>query len=123
MLNIKDLPWLQPQKALLCAAHAAQRLAHALLLHEARGAGGHALALWSAQLVLCTDVSRAPCGVCPACRRAASSHQLDLRVLHLIDDSRQIRIEQVRELIADLALTSHQGGFKVAIVSPADALN
>jgi len=29
----------------------------------------------------------------------------------------------VRELIAELSLTSHQGGYKVAIVSPADALN
>ena len=123
MLNINDLPWLQPQMARLRAAHAAKRLAHAFLLHEARGAGGHALALWSAQLVLCTDVSRAPCGVCPACRRAASSQHPDLRVLQPIEDSRQIRIEQVRELIADLALTSHQGGYKVAIVSPADALN
>jgi DNA polymerase III subunit delta' len=123
MLNINDLPWLKPPKALLCAAHAAQRLAHALLIHEARGAGGHALALWAAQLVLCTDASRAPCGVCLGCRRAASSQHPDLRVLQPIEDSRQIRIEQVRELIADLALTSHQGGYKVAIVSPADVLN
>jgi DNA polymerase-3 subunit delta' len=39
------------------------------------------------------------------------------------EDSRQIRIEQVRELSADLALTSHGGGYKVGIISPADALN
>src|SRR5262249_51143686 len=37
--------------------------------------------------------------------------------------SRQIRIEQVRELGQELALTSHQRGYKVGIVSPADALN
>jgi len=107
----------------LRAAHACGRLAHALLIHEARGAGGDALALWVAQLVLCADARRAPCGVCMACRRAAGSQHPDLAVLQPIEDSRQIRIEQVRELIADLALTSHQGGYKVALVSPADALN
>jgi DNA polymerase-3 subunit delta' len=39
------------------------------------------------------------------------------------EDSRQIRIEQVRELSAELALTSHAGGYKVGILTPADALN
>jgi DNA polymerase-3 subunit delta' len=39
------------------------------------------------------------------------------------ESSRQIRIEAVRDLAADLALTSHAGGYKVAVVSPADALN
>ena len=39
------------------------------------------------------------------------------------ESGRQIRIEQVRELAAELALTSHAGGYKVAVLSPADALN
>ncbi len=41
----------------------------------------------------------------------------------LVEESRQIRIEQVRELADELALTSHQGGYKVGILTPADALN
>jgi DNA polymerase-3 subunit delta' len=39
------------------------------------------------------------------------------------EDSRQIRIEQVRDLAAELALTAHAGGYKVGIVVGADALN
>jgi len=39
------------------------------------------------------------------------------------EESQQLRIEQVRELAAELALTSHQGGYKVGILSPADSLN
>lgn len=120
---IEDLPWLEPQKALLRGAYAAGRLAHALLIHESRGAGGNVLASWAAQLALCTDANRAPCGACAGCRRAASAQHPDLTTLQPIEESRQIRIEQVRELIAELALTSHQGGYKVAIISPADALN
>lgn len=120
---IKDLPWLDPQKALLRGAYAAGRLTHALLIHEARGAGGDVLASWAAQLILCTDLNHPPCGVCASCRRAASTQHPDLIRLQPIEDSRQIRIEQVRDLTAEFALTSHQGGYKVAIVSPADALN
>lgn len=119
----KDLPWLHPQQALLRGAYAAGRLAHALLIHEARGAGGDMLAFWAAQLVLCTDAKQPPCGTCAGCTRAAAATHPDLIVLRPLEDSRQIRIEQVRELSAELALTSHQGGYKVAILSPADALN
>jgi DNA polymerase-3 subunit delta' len=115
-------PWLQGQRATLRAAHAAGRFPHALLVHEASGAGGEWLALWAAQLVLCREAG-APCGVCRECRRVAALAHPDLTLLGLIEESRQIRIEQVRELSADLALTSHGGGYKVAILSPADALN
>jgi len=47
----------------------------------------------------------------------------DLITLRLVEESQQIRIEQVRELSEELSLTSHQGSYKVGVVSPADALN
>jgi DNA polymerase-3 subunit delta' len=53
----------------------------------------------------------------------ASLHHPDVTWVRLEEDSRQIRIEQVRELAAGLALTSHGGGYKVGILSPADTLN
>jgi DNA polymerase III subunit delta' len=40
-----------------------------------------------------------------------------------LDDSRQIKIEQVRELTQELALTSHQGRYKVGVLAPADSMN
>jgi DNA polymerase-3 subunit delta' len=101
------LPWLNKEMATLRAAHEADRMPHALLIHEAPGAGGDWLANWIARLLLQTDRDVHPdwIGVRP------------------IEDSRQIRIEQIRELAQELALTSHQGGYKVGIVSPADVLN
>jgi len=96
---------------------------HGLLIHEAPGAGGDWLARWVAQLVLCSETERAPCGVCNACRRAAVGQHPDLLELRPLEESRQIRIEQVRELAQELALTSHQGGYRVGVLSPADALN
>jgi|SRR5579863_9767475 len=105
------------------AAQRAGRLPHALLLQEASGAGGEWLAAWLAQLVLCERPDEAPCGRCPCCRRVAALQHPDLTWVRPLEDSRQLRIEQVRELAADLALTSHGGGYKVGVFSPADALN
>ncbi|MDB6107221.1 MAG: holB, partial [Gammaproteobacteria bacterium] len=101
------VPWLSKEMAALRAAYEADRMPHALLIHEAPGAGGDWLAHWIAQLVLKTDRNQHP----------------DWINVRPIDDSRQIRIEQVRELAQDLALTSHQGGYKVGVLSPADVLN
>jgi DNA polymerase-3 subunit delta' len=115
--------WLSAETATLAAAYAADRMPHALLIHEAPGAGGDWLALWAAQLVLCTQPATAPCGVCASCRRVLAGQHPDILALRLIEESQQIRIEQVRELSQELALTSHQGSYKVGIVSPADALN
>ncbi len=115
--------WLSAETATLAAAYAADRMPHALLIHESPGAGGEWLALWTAQLVLCTQKDQAPCGVCSACRRVLTGQHPDILTLRLLEESQQIRIEQVRELSAELALTSHQGGYKVGMLSPADALN
>jgi DNA polymerase-3 subunit delta' len=124
-------PWLDTETTTLHAAYTADRMPHGLLIHEAPGAGGDWLATWVAQLVLCTnrrqgDVSdgqKSPCGQCVGCLRVLAGQHPDVASLRPIDDSRQIRVEQVRELAQELSLTSHQGGYKVGILSPADVLN
>lgn len=116
-------PWLAAPTAALAAAHAAERMPHALLVHEAPGTGGDSLAAWAASLVLCTRQAAAPCGECASCRRVVTLQHPDVSWLRPQEDSRQIRIEQVRELSAQLSLTSHGGGYKVGIITPADALN
>jgi DNA polymerase-3 subunit delta' len=116
-------PWVVPATAALAAAYRAGRLPHALLIHEAPGAGGDWLAHWAARLVLCERPGEAPCGQCRGCRRALAWQHPDLTLVAPIEDSRQIRIEQLRDLAAELALTSHSGGYKVGILTPADSMN
>jgi DNA polymerase-3 subunit delta' len=116
-------PWLAAPMAALGAAHEQGRMPHALLIHEAPGTGGDWLAGWAAALVLCEPRKAAPCGKCTACRRTAGLLHPDVNWVRPQEDSRQIRIEQVRELSGELALTSHSGGYKVGILTPADALN
>jgi DNA polymerase III subunit delta' len=116
------LPWLGGQLEALRTAHAAGRLSHAILIHAAPGTGGDWLAKWIGKLALCTG-DAPPCGKCTACGRVAALQHPDLTVVQPEEDSAQIRIEQIRDLSQELALTSHQGHGKVAIVTPADALN
>jgi DNA polymerase III subunit delta' len=115
--------WLAAQTATLAGAAAAGRMPHALLIHEAPGCGGEWLASWVARLVLCEGPRPAPCGSCRACRWVLAQQHPDLNLVRPAEDSQQIRIEQVRDLTAELALTSHAGGYKVAVIAPAEALN
>ena len=115
--------WLSQEIARLQSAYASRRLPHALLIHEAPGAGGEWLAGWAARMALCTNVAEAPCGRCASCQRAAQNQHPDLTFIRPVEASTQIRIEQVRELAAELALTAHQGGYKVGVLSPADSMN
>jgi DNA polymerase III subunit delta' len=116
-------PWTGEARAALTAVHRAGRLPHALLIHERPGAGGEWLAQWAARLTLCERSGEAPCGSCNACRRVLAWQHPDLMRVAPLEDSRQIRIEQVRELAAELALTTHAGGWRVGILTPADSLN
>ena len=115
--------WLAPAIASLSAARKAGRLPHALLIHDSAGAGGDWLANWAASVAMCLTPDEAPCGKCIGCVRVAKNQHPDLMRVVPIEDSKQLRIEQVRELAQELSLTSHQGGYKVGILSPADSMN
>jgi DNA polymerase-3 subunit delta' len=121
------LPWLEDASRNTAAALRAGRLPHALLIQGSRGSGAEAFAFWCAGLALCesgmASDATAPCGVCRGCRGVAARAHPDLVILGPSEDSREVRIEQVRELSADIALTSHRGGYKVGIITPADRLN
>src|SRR3974377_1642807 len=115
-------PWLEAPMQALRQAYAAGRLPHALLIQDSPGAGGAELATWAAQLALCSGAEPRPCGECSSCKRLELDQHPDLIRIRPIEDSQQIRIEQVRELGEALALTAHQGGDKGATLQPADAL-
>jgi DNA polymerase-3 subunit delta' len=115
--------WFDSAREEINAALAAERLAHGLLIHEDPGAGGLELARWIAQRVNCREPARAPCGECQDCRWIAADQHPDVTRLSPEGDSTQILIQSVRDLAADLALTAHGRGYKVAIITPAEAMN
>jgi DNA polymerase-3 subunit delta' len=123
-LSVAPLPpWFAAPCGEVTAAIAADRLAHGLLIHEDPGAGGLELARWIAQRVNCREPARAPCGECQECRWIAADQHPDVTRLSPEGDSTQILIQSIRDLAADLSLTSHGRGYKIAILSPAEAMN
>ena len=122
MTASQTLPWLEPLQARLRAAKADKRLPHAMVLQGTAGIGGDWLAQWLARLVLC-DENNAPCGHCQNCTRLQRGQHPDCMTISPSEESKEIRIDQIRELIEDLSLTSHGSGAKIAIITPADRLN
>jgi DNA polymerase III subunit delta' len=122
MPSALQTPWLAPQIEQLRRARAADRFPTGLLIHDERGAGGEALARFAAQLALCREAD-APCGRCRDCRQWMAHQHPDFLWVGPIEDSKYIRVEQVRELAQELSLTSHNGGATVAVLIPADTMN
>jgi len=117
-----NAPWLQPAIEQLRRAREQGRFPAALLVQDVPGGGGALLAETAAAMALC-DETAAPCGACRGCRQLAAGQHPDLYVVTPIEESRQIRVEQVRELVERLSLTSHAGGAAVAILNPAEVMN
>ncbi|HEY1899234.1 MAG TPA: hypothetical protein VGG49_05510 [Steroidobacteraceae bacterium] len=121
---VAQASWLDAAREQLAATVRQQRVPHAVLIQDCPGAGGAQLGLWMATLLLCrAPEGERPCGSCAGCTGVAGNRHPDFTHVGFLEDSKQIRIEQARELSAHLALASHQGGYKVALIDPADALN
>lgn len=118
------LPW---QTALWQRAGAwlqSGRLPHALLLTGVAGSGKQLFASAFAALALCRQPADGhACGQCPSCRQFAAGVHPDYHLVTIPEEKAAILVDQIRELCATLALTSLHGGRKIAVLSPADAMN
>jgi DNA polymerase-3 subunit delta' len=97
---------------LLCAVKT-EHIAHAYLITGPEHIGKSTLARMLAQALNC-DGQPAPCGQCRACKLLAAGKHPDL---HLITpEGNALKIDQVRALQHDLALSPVEGRFRVAIL-------
>ncbi|TAM89143.1 MAG: DNA polymerase III subunit delta', partial [Candidimonas sp.] len=122
------------------------RFAHAWLIHGLGGIGKRRFAIAAAASLLCEQPRRGlACGHCAACHWFAGGNHPDLRrirpevvALEEGEDaaasdavagatarapSAEIRVEQLRTLSGWFNTATHRGGWRVAILYPAAALN
>ena len=91
------------------------RLAHAYLLLGPAQIGKRTLALELAKALNClAQEEERPCGECLACHKIAHSSHPDVRVVEPQDGS--LKIDQIRQLQREIALTPHEGRYRVAVL-------
>jgi len=115
-------PWQQHQWQLLQSQLQNNSLHHAFLLSGSKGLGKLDFAREFARVLLCKNSNNAPCNSCDSCKWSVSGEHPDMFYLTALEKSKIIKVDQIRGLITDLAATSHQGGYQVVIVNPADSL-
>ncbi len=103
------------------AALAGPRMPHAWLLAGLAGIGKRLLLEQMAQHALCEE-ARA-CGRCRACRMFAAGTHPDCVLLVRAEGARDVRVDQVREALALLALAPAQAMRRVLLVPEAEAMN
>ncbi|MDP9065134.1 MAG: DNA polymerase III subunit delta', partial [Pseudomonadota bacterium] len=123
LLTADTLPWLRQYQQRWRDALASGRPPHSVMIVSAPGLGAEHLAVWMAAFTLCERAIDGPCRICASCVLLRADSHPDYHVVRLDDESKQIKVDQVRELIAKLALKSYRRGYKVGVIEGAEALN
>lgn len=117
------LPWQHSNRDHLLGLQQRDQLPHALMLHGLPGTGIRQFAEAMAHTIMCSAEAAAPCGQCHTCQLNAAGNHPDLMLLVPEKEGGPIKVDQVRDVVAFGQASAQQGGYRVVIVCPAEAMN
>ncbi len=118
-------PWQQAPWQRLADGLNQARLPHALLLTGIKGLGKHALAQALAGAALCAARGEEglACGQCPGCLQYQAGTHPDFMNIAPEETGKAIKVDQIRTLIDFMVLSRASAAYRVALISPAEAMN
>ena len=122
--------WCRAQWNVLAARATNGTLPHALLLCGPAGLGKRALTEAFVRARLCESPREGnACGTCRTCKLLAAGTHPDRMLVTLEPNPKtgvmrkEIVVDQIRGLSSRLAMSSQLGGWQIAVIDPADAMN
>ncbi|ARN75541.1 DNA polymerase III subunit delta' [Oceanicoccus sagamiensis] len=118
------LPWQEQQWQRIDDLYQNKKLPHALLLAGPNGVGKQRFALALAHYFMCESPRQGmACCECRQCGFNLAGTHPDLKWVGPEEKAKQIKVDQVRALVEALGQTAQQGGYKICVLSPAEAMN
>ncbi len=118
----EHLSWQLPRLEQLRDQYLNQDLAHAYLVDDPAGEGNQGFVRALASTILCQHTQLGGCSTCSSCQLQSAGSHADLLWV-TPEDSKQIKIEQIRSVIEWSRQTPQQGRAKVLVLDPADRMN
>ena len=98
------------------------RLAHAYVIEGSPRGNGLHFAESVLKLLFCAGEDK-PCNECVSCRLVQSHKHVDTLWIEPQSKSRQIKADEIRDLVHRMTQTSFDGGWKAGIILAADCMN
>jgi DNA polymerase-3 subunit delta' len=123
-------PWHRPVLERINSLKSQQRLPHAILIDSSSELDGVEFIWGLAMLLLCDEaVDIDPCGKCQSCQLMLANTYPDFKYVSLEYDvkskklNKNIKIEQIRDLIHEVNLTNRYDNLKIIAIYPAEKMN
>ena len=102
---------------------AEKRLPHALLFTGIEGIGKNLTAKVLAKVLFCSGEKEKPCNICPSCRAFDAKNHPDFYYLEPEGKANNIKIEQIRQMQSQIALSPYLADKRVVIINDAETMN
>jgi DNA polymerase-3 subunit delta' len=116
-------PWLETFWQHLVSYKIKQRIPSGLMLSGLPGIGKTSFALSYAQYILCQQSTEQCCGQCRSCILFKAGNHPDFSLIEPTEVGGIIKIDQIRNLVEDVAQTSNLSDYQVVIINKAEDLN
>jgi len=123
-MAVSPYPWQMTSWERLIEQYKTKHMSHAYLLSGSKGIGKYYFACMFARYLLCNNpIDNCACNKCTGCLLTQSRTHPDWLDIEPEEAGKEIKIDQIRQLIDFSLQTSSQSGYRIIIIHPAEMMN